>query len=136
MKNDNWTLEDLVDAWEKILMASEQFGIPVSKLQGHLDDTICLRMGGRKGVLTLDEEEELVTYVINMALIGHPLVIIEVGSGGEDTKRETHFKRGIHGKSWLRCFCKGNLDLTLRIFGMRMRVALKWDEADVWFKWA
>ena len=92
MKNDNWTLEDLVDAWEKILMASEQFGIPVSKLQGHLDDTICLRMGGRKGVLTLDEEEELVTYVINMALIGHPLVIIEVGSGGEDTRKGDPFQ--------------------------------------------
>ena len=51
----------------------QAFNIPRSSLRDHYNGRIKGRKMGLKGILTKDEEEKLVTYMVEMLKLGHPL---------------------------------------------------------------
>ena len=64
------------------------------------------RKRGKKPVLSADEEDKIVKYIMGMARYGHPINIMELKiKVAEATQlRKTPFKDGIPRAGWLRWF--------------------------------
>ena len=122
-KNGNWSTVSLqaalraVDNGSRILTASQKYGIPVSTLRNHLFGLTTSRKRGKPGVLTREEEEEVVSYIKTMASIGHPLTLRQLRlKVAEMTQvRLTPFPNGIPGLSWVKWFRRRHPDLSLLV---------------------
>jgi hypothetical protein len=78
-KNGNWSTENLrqgiaaVDNGMSMKRAAEAYGIPYSSFREWCYGRIRTRLRGAKGVLTVEEEEQLVKYLIDMCDRGYGL---------------------------------------------------------------
>ena len=75
------------------------------------------RKRGKSGVLSSEEENELVNWIFKMQNLGHPITLnkcrLKVVEITQD--RDTTFTNGISGPSWIKWFKARNPGLTLRI---------------------
>jgi hypothetical protein len=78
---------------------------------------ILFRKRGRKPVMSAVEEEKLMRYIMGMARYGHPINItkLKIKVAEAIQLRETPFKDGIPGTSWLRWFRKRHPKISLRM---------------------
>ena len=100
----------------KIHEVCEAFNIPKSTLRDHYNERIKSRKMGPKCVLTNEEEDKLVAYVVEMARLAHPLTPTDLKLKVAEIcqTRHTPFKDGIPGRSWLYWFQKRHPQLVLR----------------------
>lgn len=101
-----------VDAgMKKVLVDSNNYDITVSTLR-----KISIAEE-RKGVLSRKEEEELVEFILKMAMVGHPTTLLELMLKVAEITyyREMPFKYGIPGHRWVKWFTKRQPTPPLRV---------------------
>jgi hypothetical protein len=122
-QNGNWTdsqLEGALLAYEQgcsVNGATTLFDIPRTSFRAHLSGTVLSRKRGAAPVLTELEEQQLVTYLIDMQNLGFPLSIfqLKLKVAFITQGRETPFTNGIPGPGWLRWFRRRHPELSLRL---------------------
>ena len=112
-------MRDVIKALDynyKIHEVCEAFNIPRSILRDHYNGRIKSGKMGPKCVLTKEEEEKLVAYVVEMARLAHPLTPTNLKLKVAEIcqTRHTSFKDGIPRRSWLYWFQKRHPQLVLR----------------------
>ena len=87
---------------------SQAFNIPRTSLKDQYEGKIKGRKMGPKATLTIEEEEKLVQYMEEMVKLAHPLSPNDLKLKVAEIcqSRETPFKDGIPGRSWLKWFKK------------------------------
>ena len=123
IKRAQWTDYDLkmaIDALDHdytIGEVSQAFNIPRTSLRDHYEGKVKGRKMGPKATLTMEEEEELVEYMEEMVKLAHPLSPNDLKLKVAEIcqSRETSFKDGIPGRSWLKWFKKRHPHLVMRI---------------------
>lgn len=121
-KNGNWTDEQLrcamaaVDNGKTMKKAAEENIIPYSSFRDHCYGKTRSRKRGVHGVLTPEEEQEIVDYLVKMCDMGCGLSPSALKMKVyEITKhRLTPFRDGIPGRGWMRWFRFRHPELTLR----------------------
>ena len=121
--NGNWTnaqLHAALAAHERGMSmngAATAFNIPRSSLRAHLTGTVLSRKRGAAPVLTPNEEQQLVDYVIGMQDLGFPVTILQLKLKVAliTQSRYTPFRNGIPGPGWLRWFRRRHPELSLRL---------------------
>jgi hypothetical protein len=121
-KNGNWSSEQLrqgiaaVDNGMSMKRAAETYGIPYSSFRDWYYGKTRTRLRGAQGVLTAEEEEQIVKYLIDMCDRDYGLSPTQLKMKVyEITKnRWTPFKHGIHGSGWMRWWRHRHPELTLR----------------------
>jgi hypothetical protein len=121
-KNGNWTDEQLkralhaVDEGQSMKKAAEENNIPYTSFRDHCLGKTRSRCRGVKGVLTPEEEAEIVDFLIRMCDLGFGLTpsalnmkVFEITQ-----HRWTPFRDGIPGDGWMRWFRRRHPELTLR----------------------
>ena len=90
----------------KIYEVCEAFNIPRSTLRDHYNGRIKSRKMRPKCVLTKEEEEKVVAYVVEMVRLAHPLIPTDLKLKVAEIcqTRYTPFKNEIPGRSWLYWF--------------------------------
>lgn len=107
---------DDVDEGIPLKTVAKSHGIPISSFRGHLYGTILTRSRGKKGALTKEEENTIVTYLLQMQNRGFPLHMGQLQAKVHELTqtRHTPFKDGIPGRGWVRCFLLRHPQLSLR----------------------
>jgi hypothetical protein len=121
-KNGNWSNDQLrqgiaaVDNGMSMKKAAETYGIPYSSFRDWCYGRTSTRLRGARGVLTGEEEEQIVQYLIDMCDRGYGLSPTQLKMKVyEITKnRWTPFKNGIPGGGWMRWWRHRHPELTLR----------------------
>ena len=121
-KNGNWTDEQMrcaiaaVDDGVSFRKAAEDNHIPLTTLRDWYQGRTRSRMRGRKGVLTADEESQLVQYLIKMCDAGYGLSpnALKMKVYEITKSRSTPFWDGIPGSGWMRWFRIRHPELTIR----------------------
>ena len=106
-KRGQWSSEALkltIDALDSVYnmnQVSRNFQIPRSSLRDHYEGKTKSRKLGRQGVLTIAEEEPLVTYLEDMVRVSCPLNITQLKANVAEITQTmlTPFTNGIPGKS-------------------------------------
>jgi hypothetical protein len=117
-----WTKEDLeraisaIDNRVPMLTTTKNANIPLSTFRSHLYGKTVSRKRGPETVLTMDEENQIKNYVLQMQELGHPLSLLQLRLlvARITQTRYTPFRDGIPGKGWMKWFCRRHPDLTLR----------------------
>ena len=117
-----WSDEDLrlaigaLDSGYSMREICEAFSIPRISLRDHYNGRVTSRKMGPPSILTKEEEDKLVFYIVEMAKLAHPLSAIDLKLKVAKIcqTRGTPFKDGILGKSWLILFQKRHPHLVLR----------------------
>ena len=104
------------DAGCLLVTAAKDFRIPVMSLRDHFYERTLKWKKGRQGVLTVEEESALVSWMTEMQDHVHPISILELRRKVAEMTQErwTPFKDGIPRRGWLRWFCNCHPKLTLR----------------------
>ena len=132
IKRAQWTDYDLkmaIDALDHdytIGEVSKAFNIPRTSLRDHYEGKVKGRKMGPKATLTMEEEAKLVEYMEEMVKLAHPLSPNDLKLKVAEIcqSRETPFKDGIPGRSWLKWFKKRHPHLVMRIpQGLNMKRA-------------
>jgi len=107
---------DIVERGERLRTVARHFDIPATSFCDHLYGQILTRKQGRQGVLTVEEESDLEKCILQMQDLGYPLTITQLRLKVAEIvqTRETPFRDGIPGSSWLRWWRCRHLDLVLR----------------------
>lgn len=86
------------------------FGVPRSTIQFHLSDMFSRSELGRPTILTKEEEEEIVEWILICASKGFPRRKLDIASSIAGflqlDGRANPFSGGIPGKSWFKGFLK------------------------------
>lgn len=122
LKNGNWTDDQLkraleaVDEGQTMKKAAEENNIPYSSFRDHCLGKTRSRCRGVKGVLTLEEEDEIVQYLIRMCDLGFGITpsALKMKVFEITQHRWTPFRDGIPGDGWMRWFRRRHPELTLR----------------------
>ena len=109
-KRSRWTDNDLKDALSAldsgytIKDVCEAFRIPRSLLKDHYKGRVRGRKMDPKAILTIEEEENLVEYMMTMVRLAHPLSVQDLKLKVVEICQEKAipFKDGIMGQSWLK----------------------------------
>ena len=117
-----WSDEDLklaieaLDSGYSMREVCEAFSIPRTSLRDHYNGRLRSRKMGPPSILTKVEQDKLVLYMVEMAKLAHPLSATDLKLKVVEIcqTRETPFKDGIRGKSWLTLFQKRHPHLVLR----------------------
>ena len=123
-KNGNWTNDQLkrtleaVDKGQSMKKAAEANNIPYTSFRDHCLGKTRSRCCGVKGVLTPDEEAEIVQYLIRMCDLGFGLTPSTLKMKVFEIMQHhwTPFRDGILGDGWMRWFRRRHPELTLRGF--------------------
>lgn len=121
-KNGNWTDSELqqamaeVDQGVSMRKAAQKYNIPYTTFREWCYGVTTSRRRGAKTVLTAEEEEQIVQYLVHMCELGYGLspsaLRLKVY---EITKsRWTPFKNGIPGAGWMRWWKRRHPELTIR----------------------
>ena len=106
-----------VEGGMRIQTAADLYKIPASSLRDHLFGVTIGRKRGGKCVLTGEEEQLVVNWIVRLQELGHPITTaalrMKVAEICED--RETPFTGGIPGRGWLRWWRRRHPELTLRV---------------------
>jgi hypothetical protein len=96
--------------------ASDTFNIPYSSFREHCYGLRTSLVRGEKGVLTLEEEGQLVQWLMQMAEVGHRLSItaLKMKVSEITMARATPFRNGILGGGWMRGWRRRHPELSLR----------------------
>lgn len=121
-KNGNWTDEQLrcamaaVDDGKTMKKAAEENNIPYSSFRDHCYGKTRSRRRGVQGVLTPEEEKELVDYLVKMCDLGFGLSpsALKMKVYEITKNRFTPFRDGIPGGGWMRWFRHRHPELTVR----------------------
>ena len=121
-KKGNWSDKDLRDAINaldygyKMHEGCEAFSIPRSTLRNYYNGRIKGRKMGTKSILTKEEEDKLVDYMLEMERLAHPLTPNDLKLKVAEICQTRHipFKNGIPRRSWLQWFQKRHPQLVLR----------------------
>ena len=121
-KNGIWTDDDLkralaaVDDGMNIHKASKTFHIPYFTLREWCYGQRTSKKKGNKGVLTLEEEQLLVDWLLRMCEMRHGLSLTALKLKVYEITKSmwTPFKNGIPGAGWLRWWQRRHPELTLR----------------------
>ena len=118
-----WSDQDLKDAIScldigyTIKEVCEAFSILRTSLRDHYEGRVKGRKMGPKSILTKEEEENLVAYMMEMISLAHSLSVddlkMKVAEICQD--RQIPFGDGIPGKSWLKWFKHRHPQLVMRI---------------------
>ena len=110
MKNGNWTDEDLnaamlvVDNGAPIKTVARLYGIPATSLRDHVTRKTIGGKHGKSGVLSFEEENELVKWILKMQTLGHPISLsqcqLKVAEITQD--QDTSFIKGIPSPGWVK----------------------------------
>jgi hypothetical protein len=75
------------------------------------------RIRGAKGVLSLEEEQQLVDWLLLMCDRGYGLspTALRMKVSKITMSRDTPFREGIHGGGWMRGWRRQHPELTLRV---------------------
>ena len=122
-KNGNWTDEQLrramaaVDNGKSMKKAAEENNIPYSSFRDHCYGKTRSRRRGVSGVLTPEEEKELVDYLVKMCDMGFGLSpsALKMKVYEITKSRWTPFRDGIPGGGWMRWFRHRHPELTVRV---------------------
>ena len=117
-----WSDEDLklaigaLDSGYSMREVCEAFSIPRTSLRDHYNGRVTSRKMGPPSILTKEEENKLVSYMVDMAKLAHPLSATDLKLKVAEIchTRGTPFKDGIPGKSWFILFQKRHPHLVLR----------------------
>ena len=121
-KNGNWTDEQLrramaaVDNGKSMKKAAAENNIPYSSFRDHCYGKTRSRRRGVEGVLTAEEEKELVDYLVKMCDMGFGLSpsALKMKVYEITKSRWTPFRDGIPGGGWMRWFRHRHPELTVR----------------------
>ena len=69
---------DAVERGGRVRTIARHYGIPPSSFRDHMYGRTVGRKRGRQGVLTVQEEEELQQYLLEMQDLGYPLTIAQL----------------------------------------------------------
>lgn len=103
-----------------VRMAGREFGIPKRTLQDHKCGKLpqVQRKTGPQPILSLEGEEKLANWVINLAKCGFPVkksdLIETVEAIVKNTEKENLFKNGRPGQKWYSNFLKRHPQISLR----------------------
>ena len=105
-----------LDGGYSYVEVSEAFSIPRSSLRDHCGGKRRSRKMGAKGILSIEEDEGLCKYILDMAEIGLPLTPIQVQQKAAEMTQErpTPFKGGMLGRSWFKWFFHRHPQISLR----------------------
>lgn len=105
-----------IDSGAKLKAVARDYSIPASSLRDHIYGKTLKRKKGRQGVLSVEEDEQLVKYLFDMQERAHPLSITDVRMKVAELTQDrwTPFKNGVPGAGWLRWFRRRHPELTLR----------------------
>jgi hypothetical protein len=117
-----WTDEMLVttmhavDSGSALCTVARHFDIPATSLRDHIYGRSLGRKRGRQGTLSIQEENDLVQYLLKMQDLGYPLTVGELRlKVAEMTEtRVNPFTNNILGAGWLRWFRRHHSELVLR----------------------
>ena len=106
----------MLDCGYKMHEVCEAFTIPRSALRNHYNGRIKERKMEPRAILTKEEEDKLVEYVIQMGRLAHPLIPTDLKLKVAEICQTKHTpsKDGIPRKSWLHWFRKRHPNLVLR----------------------
>jgi len=106
-----------IDDGAPIKTVARLYGIPTTSLRDHVFGKTLSRKRGKSGVLSSEEENELVNWIFKMQTLGHPITLsqcrLKVAEITQD--RYTPFTNGIPGPGWVKWFKARNPTLTLRV---------------------
>jgi hypothetical protein len=116
-----WTDETLaaamhaVDSGSALCTMARHFDIPATFLRDHIYGRSLGRKRGRQGTLSVQEENDLVQYLLKMQDLGYPLTVGELRlKVAEMTEtRVNPFTNNIPGAGWLRWFRRRHPKLAL-----------------------
>ena len=102
-----WSDEDLklaigvLDSRYSMREVCEAFSIPRTSLRNHYNEKVTSRKMEPPSILTKEDEDKLVFYMVEMAKLAHPLSVTDVKLKVAEfcQTRGTPFKDGIPGKS-------------------------------------
>jgi hypothetical protein len=122
-KNQLWTKEDMkatledFDSGMSKKNSAMSHGIPYSTFREWCYGVRRTWRRGPRGVLSLEEEEQIVEYLVIMYEMGLELIPIALKMKVYEITRHRSipFKNGILGDGWLQCFKHCHLELTLRV---------------------
>jgi len=99
-----------------IRSTARQDGIPPSILRRHLYGLTTQRKREMKVVLTDEEEQKLVQYLLNMQNLDFLLTLRQLREkvGILTNSRVTTFKDDVPGVGWVKCFKNHHPQLTIR----------------------
>ena len=96
---------------------ARHYRIPTTSLCDHVIGKTISRKHGKSGVLSLEEENELVKWILKMQTLGHPINLsqcrLKVAKITQD--RDTPSTKGIPSPWWVKWFKIRNPTLTLRV---------------------
>jgi hypothetical protein len=121
--NGNWADQQLaaalraVEKGVAIETVASHYQIPRSTLRSHVTGLSRGRKRGKAPVLIVDEEQQLVDYIIQMQGLGFPLSLsqLKLKVALITQERATPFVHGIPGAGWLRWFRRHHPELALRL---------------------
>jgi hypothetical protein len=106
-----------VDQGVAVGTIASHYEIPRSTLRSHVTGISKGRKRGKAPVLIVDEEQQLVDYIIQMQGLRFPLSLsqLKLKVALITHERATPFVHGIPGARWLRWFRRRHLELALRL---------------------
>jgi hypothetical protein len=119
----NWTDQQLattlqaVDQGVAVGTVASHYEIPRSTLRSHVTGISRGRKRGKAPLLTVDEEQQLMDYIIQMQGLGFSLSFSQLKLKVTliTQERATPFVYGIPGACWLRWFKRRHPELALRL---------------------
>ena len=117
-----WTNEDLkqamgaLDSGYNMREVCEAYSIPRTSLRDHYNGRVTCRKKGPQLILTKEEEDKLVEYMVEMGRLAHPLSAndLQLKEAEICQMRAIPFKDGIPRRSWLKLFHKRHPNLVFR----------------------
>ena len=106
-----------VDDGAPIKTVARRYGIPTSSLRDHVFGKTISRKLGKSGVLSSEEDNELVNWSFKMQNLGYPIILsqcrLKVAEITQD--RDTPFTNGVPDPRWVKWFKARYPGLTLRV---------------------
>jgi hypothetical protein len=120
-RNGNWTddqLSSAIAAYDNgmsMKKASLQFGIPYSSFREHCYGVRKSRVKGARGVLSMEEEQQLFDWLFSMVVRGYGLTptALRMKVSEITMSRMTPFREGIPGGGWMKGWKRRHPKLTL-----------------------
>jgi hypothetical protein len=107
----------VVDQGVAVGTLASHYQIPRSTLCSHVTGLSRGRKRGKVPILTVDEEQQLMDYIIQMQGLGFPLSLsqLKLKVALITQERTTPFVHGILGAGWLRWFKRRHPELALKL---------------------
>nr|PNR49337.1 hypothetical protein PHYPA_011233 [Physcomitrium patens] len=111
----NWSEESMKEAIKEVKKGTasigkigEKYGIPESSIRDWLTGKTSSKKKGPRTVLTKEEEDSMVDWCLDMQRNGHAITFYMLRRKVADVcqGRETPFRNGVPGKSWMDWFRK------------------------------